>query len=340
ALDAQKALATRLEMEQARYRQQEAALDAQLKTALEARAAMETQLAFSQKQAADEQARIQNEMQNAREMLVQAQSRWEEESKTEREQWEKQTKEFVNQLAQVRLQEAAAREEFENQTKTWTAEREQAQRATEQREQEIKRLHDALTQWTAKEADYRSQRDSAQQAASDLASARTLIKELHNRQSALEKELQTLAEAGRQAKVDASAKEKESEESRNQMRDAFNKMRSEMVEMQAERTRREDELNRKEAGWKKKEEEWTKTRDEWEKTRLALEEKLQKAVSTPPPAPAAVPTLSIVGGPTTVTAPVPEEAVRALTAIRQQMQEMQTLLNWLRPAKKPLNKAA
>ena len=34
------------------------------------------------------------------------------------------------------------------------------------------------------------------------------------------------------------------------------------------------------------------------------------------------------------------EAVKALTAIRQQMQEMQTLLTWLRPAKKPLPKAA
>jgi hypothetical protein len=91
-----------------------------------------------------------------------------------------------------------------------------------------------------------------------------------------------------------------------------------MVELQTERSQQEQE-------WLDKEKTWQASKAEWEKTIVELEKAKAAAALQAAAAPS----------------PVGQEAVKALAAIKQQMQEMQTLLTWLRPAKKqPFSKAA
>jgi len=93
-----------------------------------------------------------------------------------------------------------------------------------------------------------------------------------------------------------------------------------MVQLQTERSQREQE-------WLDKEKTWQTSKAEWEKTIAELE----KAKATAALQAAAMPAPSQVG----------PEATKALAAIKQQMQEMQTLLTWLRPVKKqPFSRAA
>jgi myosin protein heavy chain len=95
-----------------------------------------------------------------------------------------------------------------------------------------------------------------------------------------------------------------------------------MVQLQAERSQREQE-------WLDKEKTWQSTQAEWEKTIAELEKAKATAALQAAAVPAAAP--GTVG----------PEAAKALAAIKQQMQEMQTLLTWLRPVKKqPFSKAA
>ena len=97
-----------------------------------------------------------------------------------------------------------------------------------------------------------------------------------------------------------------------------------LVELQSERERREQE-------WEAKETSWEASKKEWEKTIAELEKAKEAAALAAAQAPAPTQALATVG----------PEAAKALTAIRQQMQEMQTLLTWLRPVKKqPLSRAA
>ena len=93
-----------------------------------------------------------------------------------------------------------------------------------------------------------------------------------------------------------------------------------MVQLQTERSQREQE-------WLDKEKTWEASKMEWEKIIAELEKaKGDRRVA--------------VGGDAAPSWSDPE-ASKALTAIKQQMQEMQTLLTWLRPVKKqPFSRAA
>jgi epidermal growth factor receptor substrate 15 len=101
-----------------------------------------------------------------------------------------------------------------------------------------------------------------------------------------------------------------------------------VVLLQNERSQHEQEWIEKEKTWQGAQEEWKKTIAELEKAKAEATAAVAAAAAQPV-------------AQTMTQAPVGPEAAKALTAIRQQMQEMQTLLTWLRPVKKqPLSKAA
>jgi len=124
--------------------------------------------------------------------------------------------------------------------------------------------------------------------------------------------------------------EKELEELRRQMKamaQAQMEWKNTVVQLQTER-------NSRDQVWMEKEKTWDAAKAEWESTITALEKAKADAIA------AASSVQASSAGETAVT--VGPEATKALTSIRQNMQEMQTLLTWLKPLKKqgPFNQAA
>jgi chromosome segregation ATPase len=152
--------------------------------------------------------------------------------------------------------------------------------------------------------------------------------------SSLEQELGALrSEIKRMAQeqVDAKSKEKELEAAQARLREAFNTVKADMVHLQSENSQRDSDWKHKETQWQTKEAEWQTKEKEWKQQETALKKLQEEAAKMP---------MSIIdtGAPAPLAAG--PEAAKALTAIRQQMQEMQTLLAWLRPVKRTLGKAA
>jgi len=100
----------------------------------------------------------------------------------------------------------------------------------------------------------------------------------------------------------------------------------------------QNERNLRDQQWSDKEKQWETTRAEWEKTSAELEKARALAADQVAAAQAAA---AAIPAPSEAPGPVGPEAAKALAAIRQQMQEMQTLLSWLKPVKKQaFNQAA
>lgn len=166
-------------------------------------------------------------------------------------------------------------------------------------------------------------RESQMQSMQEQIAAQTKDIEIWKERAAtLEREMGPLRAEMRQMAEDQltlKAREKEWEAAQVRMRETFNAVKAEVVQLQTERTQREAE-------WLEKQKAWEKMKDELEKAKTAAPSMilpLRDATASPAGA-----------------VPMGEEAVKAVTAIRQQMQEMQTLLLWLKPVKKPMGKAA
>ncbi len=129
-----------------------------------------------------------------------------------------------------------------------------------------------------------------------------------DRQAELEKSLEVLRTESHtlaEQVLEWKKKEQEWEISQARMRDTFNTVKAEVVQLQNERAQRED-------AWIQKETQWANEKAEWEKEKAAAVAAASTMVSVAP------------AGPN-------PESVKALTIIRQQMQEMNTLLTWLKP---------
>ncbi len=145
-------------------------------------------------------------------------------------------------------------------------------------------------------------------------------------------ELETLREEKNELEMYRIQTGKDMEEMRREikaMAQAQVEWKNTVVQLQNDRNQREQEWLDKEKSWETAKLEWEKTIAELEKVKAEAHAVMAQVVSQPAPMNAVTPSAS-------------PEAAKALTAIRQQMQEMQTLLVWLRPAKKqpPLGKAA
>ncbi len=98
------------------------------------------------------------------------------------------------------------------------------------------------------------------------------------------------------------AKEELWKTSQSQLTAAFHNLQGELVKIQNEHNRRDTE-------WTEKETEWKKAKESWEKTKADLEKSINEVV------------------PVAVSA----DAQKALSVMRQQMQELRTIFAGLRP---------
>jgi len=240
------------------------------------------------------------QIQGLQESFEQEKARWAEETAAERAQSEKQTKEFMRHIAEAQLSERALREEMDVKMKEWDARQ---------------------AEWSAKAKEADDLKLALQGQEADLENARNMIREFHALQMEWKKETQQM------------------EVTQDNLREAFNAAKTELVQVQNDRSKREDEWKAREADWtsqtteinrlktemENQKTQWDSQKAEWETKRAELEKAAKSA-----PAAAAAP----------ASVAVTPEATKALTAIRQQMQEMQTLLTWLKPTQKPFSKAA
>lgn len=293
AFEVQNALKTKLDIEMTRAQQEQASV-----------------IEFHEKQRKDFEAReadLKSELTKALEAskaLEQqretAQREWEQkESRSEKQQWEKQTKEFLHHIAAAQMKEAAVREEMEKLTQEW-----QTQQAHWKTEEE--RLRADLTA---------AQRELANVPATkpeDVERLQKTIEELQLQQEELKGEAERWKELSKELSAQETkwkAKEEEWRSAQTRLKEAFHHGESEILKLQNERLKRDTE-------WTQKEAEWLRLKAELEK-RVA-------AGANPPQA----------SGPVPAASPIPAEAQKAIASIREELQQMQAFLAWLRPADK------
>jgi chromosome segregation ATPase len=257
----------------------------------------------------------------------------ENDSAQERAQWEKQTKEFLHRIAESQMKEADLREELSTKLDALTAENETGLAERKTLQEQVSSVAETAQQ----------ERERVARLEDDLRTAAHSIDELESQKNTMEQERSTLnseIKALAHSQLEWKARELDLENAQKQLREAFNTMKTEMVQSQSQRNQSESEWTEKEVAWKKsadetqaKEAAWKKTEEEW----VSKETAWKKAKEDWEKAPKMTVVEPGASGGTVEAGP---EAVKALTAIRQQMQEMQTLLTWMRPAKKPLGKAA
>jgi chromosome segregation ATPase len=238
---------------------------------------------------------------------------------------ESQTKQFMQRIAEVQLRESALKEQIETQNKEWDALAQEWQAKLSAQEQDIAAQQAAFAEemqkLSAQEQETASHKEAFARAAAQLEAIRDEKNELEIYRT------QTMKE------TDAMRREIKA------MAQAQIEWKATVVDLQNERSQREQEWSDKEKTWESAKLEWEKTIMELEQAKAAAQTAAEaaehaaksaaaQAASQPAPVSAAAPAAS-------------PEASNAIAAIRQQMQEMQTLLAWLRPVKKqPLSKAA
>jgi hypothetical protein len=248
---------------------------------------------------------------------------------------ENQTRQFMQQLAEKQMRESALREEMDKQTQQWQAVRQEWQT----------RLETLAEEWnatlTAKERAIAVHAEAQKHALAELDKLRSEKTELEVSRTQLEESRVQLEESRTQSeesRTQAEAAKVQAEKELSDLRLEISATAQRQRELESVAGQLRDELKRREQEWAEKEKVWQTAKVEWEKTMVDLE-KARAAAAARPVAPMML--ASTPAPAASSPAPVSPEAAKALMAIKQQMQEMQTLLTWLRPSKKlPLSKAA
>ncbi len=213
---------------------------------------------------------------------------------------EKQTKELFHHIAELQTKESTLREELHQEKDMLLAQ-------VEDVKMEKERL-DAAISASLKEAYEKEEQIKTYE--SKMETLKMHGEQLSKQQQELHQQLQDLT---RQYE-DAQAREALMKGSQGQLTTAFHNVQSEL-------TRLQNEQNKTNQEWAEKEAAWLKSRSEFETIKIEaamLKAELEKLRHAPPPAP------------TTVPATISPDAQKALSSIRQNMQELRTVLGGLR----------
>ena len=274
-------------------------MKAQMAKAIEAQKAIGAKLDIEMQRAAQEREALNEQLKTTSEERDEARHAYQE----EQEQRDSQTQQLMQRIAEIQIEESNAREEKETLNRQWQA-----------------LLQDSQAKFSAKEQEWSAQTNA-------------LGKALEKTQEQLRQEQSTWDAMNTQYQMDMGTLREEQnawmmakvqyEKELTALRSEVKVMAQGQLEFKEALTQHETTRSRMEQEWAEKEKSWLTTKAEWEKTIAELEKAKANALKASAAGPGADP-----------------EAGKALAAIRQQMQEMQTLLTWLRPAKKPAFKAA
>jgi chromosome segregation ATPase len=269
-------------------------------------------------------AQLEHDLQETRKTLDRQKAFSAEETKRSQGERESQTKEFLHRLAEAQLREATLREGYEKATQ-----------ALEDKTNEARQALQTLT----------PVQETLQHQSASLLKAGRMLKELFTFQAQAKAEMEDLRRNNGQLlelQVEVKAREQELEQRLTMLQ-----------QKETEWSEKEDDFNQQSAQWSEKETEWAAKESEWDQMKTewadkggALLEELKSKLAEKESEMAALSNelqqAKTVSSDVTMTTggPLSPQTVQAITAIRQQMHEMQTLLLWLRPAKKPLGKAA
>lgn len=306
SLEEQKALAAQSEMERQRAQQDVYAIQDQLQNQMKEKDSIDAQSKEYLQRIAELQMRA-NEMIDAHQA---AETALQEKHAEELAEHERQNKQYLQRIAELQMRENGLRDEHRTVEDTLQAQ----QNMVRQLEESMENMKDELRLAA-------SRLDAAERLETDYA-------RLKAEKQALEQRLNTATQAGdeledtRQENKELILYKTQTQKELVDLRRGMEAMARAQVEWKNTVAQLQAERNQHEQDWSEKEKAWAVTKAECDKTIAELEGARVEAMDAAQRSPAGT-----GGGPVAIS----PETLQAVGAIRQQMQEMQALLAWLRP---------
>lgn len=224
---------------------------------------------------------------------------------------------LMRQLATYEESAAQERAQWENQTQKFLRQIADAQRQAEMTLGEVRAAAEVKEQQMQEQL--QSQQSVIAQREQEMDAMRTKIRDLM------------------QSHAQETGREHEASQVAGRLREAYGQLKEQMNQMEEEQKKMKEDFSVQQTLWKtqqaEKEAAWQAERAKIESTYQAEKAELQKAH-------AAAEKAAATAALTSLTPPVNPDAVKALGAIKQQMQEMALLLNWLKSVKPSVQKKA